>query len=251
MSFSSNILLSISENDIYTSSELPRNSLSSKKDDLINKSRSTFDISSEDKNSNRTSSKFPKNLFFTLDVSPIKKRSKISIQIEESKNKENIEQVFSDEDYDDYLSDFEEYNIDDENKLNYEFNQIKKFNIYFHFSFNKKRKYLIRICQESFNVNNTSIYDLIEYIVHKINNANICIKYNNIEYSVSLKDIDETDEKEKLEFYKNNYEIKPYNFLTKNNCNNYCSISSLKSIGDENITLISKNELNIMIMKKF
>ena len=149
------------------------------------------------------------------------------------------------------MSDFEEYNIDDENKINYEFNQIKKFNIYFHFSFNKKRKYLIRICQESFNVNNTSIYDLIEYIVHKINNANICIKYNNIEYSVSLKGIDETDEKEKLEFYKNNYEIKPYNFLTKNNVNNYSSISSLKSIGDENITLISKNELNIMIMKKF
>ena len=58
MSFSSNILLSISENDLNTSSELPRNSLSSKKDDLINKSRSTFDISSEDKNSNRTSSKF-------------------------------------------------------------------------------------------------------------------------------------------------------------------------------------------------
>ena len=58
MSFSSNILLSISENDLNTSSELPRNSLSSKKDELINKSRSTFDISSEDKNSNRTSSKF-------------------------------------------------------------------------------------------------------------------------------------------------------------------------------------------------
>ena len=58
MSFSSNVLFSISENDLYTSSELPRNSLSSKKDELINKSRSTFDISSEDKNSNRTSSKF-------------------------------------------------------------------------------------------------------------------------------------------------------------------------------------------------
>ena len=98
MSFSSNVLLSISENDFYTSSELSRNSLSSKKDELINKSRSTFDISSEDKNFNRTSSKFPKNLFFTLDVSPIKKRSKTSIQIEESKNKENIEQEFSDED---------------------------------------------------------------------------------------------------------------------------------------------------------
>ena len=122
--------------------------------------------------------------------------------------------------------------MDNENKLDYEFNLIKQFNIYFHFSFNKKRKYLIRICQESFNANNTSLYELIEYIVHKINNANICIKYNNIEYSVSLKDIDETDEKEKLEFYKNNYEIKPYDFLTKNKGNNYNSISLLKSIED-------------------
>ena len=172
------------------------------------------------------------------------------MQIEESKIKDNIEQEFCDED--DYLSDFEEYNIGDEDKtINNEFNPIKKFNIYFHFSFNKKRKYLIRICQESFNANNTSIYDLIEYIVHKINNANICIKYNNIDYSISLKNIDESDEKEKLEFYKNNYEIKPYNFLTKNNGNNYSSISLLKSIEDDNITLFSKNELNIMIMKKF
>ena len=224
MSFSSNVLFSISENDLNTSSELPRNSLSSKKDDLINKSRSTFDISSEDKNSNRTSSKFPKNLFFTLDVSPIKKRSKISIQIEESKNKENFEQVFSEEEDDDYLSDFEEYNMDNENKLNYEFNPIKKFNIYFHFSFNKKRKYLIHICNESFNVNKTPIYELIEYIVHKINDSNICIKYNNIDYSISLKDIDESDEKEKLEFYKNNYGINSFNFLKNNNAHSYRSI---------------------------
>ena len=172
------------------------------------------------------------------------------MQIEESKIKDNIEQEFCDED--DYLSDSEEYNINDEDKtINNEFNPIKKFNIYFHFSFNKKRKYLIHICNESFNVNKTPIYELIEYIVHKINDSNICIKYNNIDYSISLKDIDESDEKEKLEFYKNNYGINSFNFLTNNNAHSYSPISFLNSIEDENITLLSKNELNIMIMKKF
>ena len=136
--------------------------------------------------------------------------------------------------------------------MNYGLNPIKKFNIYFYFSFNKKRKYLIHICKESFNVNNTKIYEFIEYIVHKINNANICIKYNNIDYSISLKDIEDNDENEKFKFYSNNYEIKPYNFLTNNNNkHSYRSISLLESIEEENITLLSKDELNIMIMKKF
>ena len=128
---------------------------------------------------------------------------------------------------------------------------IKKFNIYFYFVFNKNKKYIIHICTESFNVNNFHVHELIEYIVHEINNANIIIKYNNIDYSISLKDIEENNENEKLEFYSNNYEIKPYNFLTKNNTNNYCSSSLIKSIDEENIVLLSKEVLNIMILKKF
>ena len=128
---------------------------------------------------------------------------------------------------------------------------IKKFNIYFYFVFYKNKKYIIHICTESFNVNNFHVHELIEYIVHEINNANIIIKYNNIDYSISLKDIEENNENEKLEFYSNNYEIKPYNFLTKNNTNNYCSSSLIKSIDEENIVLLSKEVLNIMILKKF
>ena len=128
---------------------------------------------------------------------------------------------------------------------------IKKFNIYFYFVFNKNKKYIIHICTESFNVNNFHVHELIEYIVHEINNANIIIKYNNIDYSISLKDIEENNENEKLEFYSNNYEIKPYNFLTKNNTRNFCSSSLIKSIDEENIVLLSKEVLNIMILKKF
>ena len=102
---------------------------------------------------------------------------------------------------------------------------IKKFSIYFYFVFNQNKKYIIHICTETFNANNFHVHELIEYIVHEINNANIIIKYNNIDYSISLKDIEENNENEKIEFYSNNYEIKPYNFLTKNNTNNYCSSS--------------------------
>ena len=128
---------------------------------------------------------------------------------------------------------------------------IKKFNIYFYFVFNKNKKYIIHICTESVNVNNFHVHELIEYIVHEINNANIIIKYNNIDYSISLKDIEENDENEKFVFYSNNYEIKPYNFLTKNNTRNFCSSSLIKSIDEENIVLLSKEVLNIMILKKF
>jgi len=109
----------------------------------------------------------------------------------------------------------------------------------------------MHICTESFNVNNFHVHELIEYIVHEINNANIIIKYNNIDYSISLKDIEENDENEKFVFYSNNYEIKPYNFLTKNNTRNFCSSSLIKSIDEENIVLLSKEVLNIMILKKF
>ena len=128
---------------------------------------------------------------------------------------------------------------------------IKKFSIYFYFVFNQNKKYIIHICTETFNANNFHVHELIEYIVHEINNANIIIKYNNIDYSISLKDIEENNENEKLEFYSNNYEIKPYNFLTKNNTRNFCSSSLIKSIDEENIVLLSKEVLNIMILKKF
>ena len=175
------------------------------------------------------------------------------MKIEESKNKENIEPEFGDED--DYLSDYEEQENNNKNNnhrnINYDFNAFKKFNIYFHFAFNKTKKYLIHICNESFRINNSiHIYNLIEYIINKINNSNIIIKYNDIDYSISVKDIEGDDEKEKIDFYINNYDIIPFNFLSEHNSHSYCSTSLLKSIKEENIVLLSKDFLNIMILKK-
>lgn len=150
----------------------------------------------------------------------------------------------------DYLSDSEEEEIVLENKniyFSHEINVIKKFNIYFYFDFNKSRKYVLPINTDSFKVNNYHVYDLIKYIVKKINDSNIVIKDENINYSVSLKDIDE--EEENMDFYINNYELKPFDY--KNNYSIYQSTDSLKTINEENITFVSKDPLNIMLIKQY
>ena len=175
--------------------------------------------------------------------------------IEENLNRDNIENEFN-EDENEYLSDLDEdfyeyYLCNESFGINYESNSIKKFNIYFHLAFNRDKKYIIYISTESFIINNTHVSELIEFIVHRINNANISIKYENIDYLISLKDTEENDEKEKFEFYNNNYEIKSYDYLTRNNTHSYCSTDLLKSINEENIILSSKDELNILIRKKF
>ena len=179
-----------------------------------------------------------------------KRKSKISMKIEESNNKEDIEQEFNDEDY---FSDFDDnYTSDESNKVNNNHTEIKNFNIYFYFEYNKRKQYIIPISTESFNVNNIHIIDLIKYVIYKINNSNILIKYDDIDYSISLKDLEDDDEEnEKLEFYNDNYEIKPFEFWTKNNCLSYSSSSLLSEIKEENLTFVSKNTLNIMLVKKF
>jgi hypothetical protein len=74
------------------------------------------------------------------------------------------------------------------------------------------------------------------------------VKDNNINYTVSLKDI---DDQENIDFYINNYEIKPFDFWTKKDCPIYSSKDSLKTIEEENISFFSKNPLNVLLMKQF
>ena len=82
----------------------------------------------------------------------------------------------------------------------------------------------------------------------KINNSNIIIKDNNIKYSVSLRDVEGLEE-ENIDFYINNYEIKPFDSLTKNDFRNFSPTDPLKSINEENISFFSKNPLNILLIK--
>ena len=127
----------------------------------------------------------------------------------------------------DYLSDCDEEDYyKNENKYIYrETNIIKKFNVTFYFEFNQKKKYVIPISTENLNVNDFYIYDLIRYIIKKINNSNINIKDSEANYSVSLKDIDEDNK----DFYVNNYEFKPYNFWSTKDCKKYFSTDLLNS----------------------
>ena len=148
------------------------------------------------------------------------------------------EEVFDDEDY--FIDLDENYNSDESQYI-----------IFFYFEFNKRKQFIIPISTESFNVNNIHVIDVIKYIIYKINNSNIIVKYNDDDYSISLKDLEDDDnEKEKMDFYNDNYEIKPYEFWNKNNSTSYCTSSLLSTINEENITLVSKKTLNVMLMKK-
>ena len=151
--------------------------------------------------------------------------------------------------YDDFEDEEKNNNIEKNKYLNNEINLIKKFNVYFYFDFNENKKYVWPISIENFYVAELHIYDLIIYIIKKINHSNFIIKDNNIKYSVSLRDVEGIKE-ENIDFYVNNYEIKPFDFLKKKDSSIFSPTDSLKLINEENISFISKNSLNVLLIKQ-
>ena len=118
-------------------------------------------------------------------------------------------------------------------------NIFSKFNIYFSFLFDKK-EFIIQIESDVFNINENNVKDLIKNIINKINDKNIIIQNDKINYIISLKDSDEQD------FYKNNYEIRTYK---EKECIIYPSDLLLSDIKATKLILVSKKYLNIMIRK--
>ena len=169
------------------------------------------------------------------------------------KEKGLVNEDSDNDNYDDYLSDFEdeEENITIANNkyLNNERNVIKKLNVYFHFYFKENKKYVFPISIENCYVADLHIYDLIIYIIKKINRSNFIIKENNIKYSISLRDVEGIKE-EIIDFYVNNYEIKPFDFWTNKDCSIFSPTDSLKLIKEENISFFSKNSLNVLLIKQ-
>ena len=160
------------------------------------------------------------------------------------------DEIMEDNNEDDYFINSDEENNDQNGRNNMNIEKdiiIKKFNAYFYFDFNKDKKFVVPVYIDSFIVNDFHIYDLIKYIVKKINDSKIIIKDNNDNYSVSLKDTDDEDN----DFYINNYELKPFEYWTNKDCKDYPPKESLKSIKEENISFFSKNPLNIFLMKQF
>jgi len=94
------------------------------------------------------------------------------------------------------------------------------------------------------------VYDLIRYIIKQINNESLTINNNSKKYIISLKE----SENEDNNFYINNFEVrkcmektlKPNKELPP-----YESNLLLNKIKEDRISLICKNNLNIMLFEKY
>ena len=188
--------------------------------------------------------KAEKSSSFPEEKTPKKRKiSKISLKLEEMKDKINSinENEFdaSTEDIDIDL-DFNEIPLFyKSNEYLKKENLFSKFNIYFSFLFDKK-EFIIQIESDVFNINENNVQDLIKNIIYKINDKNIIIQNDKINYIISLKDSDEQD------FYKNNYEIRTYK---EKECIIYPIDLLLSDIKATKLILVSKKYLNIMIRK--
>ena len=169
--------------------------------------------------------------------------SKISLQMEELKNKKKITSELNDDiSTDEYDIECDENSRETKQSVNsvnlYE-NIFSKFDIEFLFKFNKK-EFIISFESDVFNLNENKVEDLIKNAIKKINEKNFSFKENKNTYIISLKDCEEDTDKE---FYKDNYEI------TKNYSINYPYELLLNEIKDTKLNLNCKNSLNFMIRK--
>ena len=170
-------------------------------------------------------------------------KNKINENEEEESLKENDFNELNDE-----LNKLQNSNLFDNNKNN--INKYKQYNIYFYLYINKDNIFILPIQSDFFNVNKQYTHELIKNSVKKINEQKFIIKYNSINYIISLKDIE--DDEENMDFYSHNYELKickKTNFFPKDDAPCYCPDSLLKNIEKENISFILKNSLNVMLRK--
>ena len=184
-----------------------------------------------------------------------RKKSKISIQIEEYKNSKKekvhfIEEIKEDE-IDNDLIDID--NNDFENNVyssKYIVNNNKQFLIYFYLEIFQK-EFIIPIESDFFDIKKQYMYELIKNIIKIINNKKYIILNNSIKYIVSLKDSEEDND---INFYSNNFKLKRCNSKTLKPTNdflNYSSSSLLEVITEDKISFICKNPLNIMLTEKY
>ena len=174
--------------------------------------------------------------------------------MEELENKSNEvieEKIFEDDDLielKDEENELKKSNISNQNQK--DFDKIKKYIIYFYLNLNKN-SFIFPIISDNFIINKQYVYELIKNIVKIINDNNITINFNNNNYIISLKDIEDD---ENIDFYIKNYELRPCkkkNFEPKKDCPSFSSSSLLKNIENEKISFISKNQLNIMLRAKY
>ena len=181
-----------------------------------------------------------------------RKKSKISIQMEEMKKNSNEEdddtQEITEENEFEEEFDFNSKNVDFSKK---EEDNSAEFEAYFYFHLDGENEFVFPVKSDSFNKNKQYAYELIKNIIKKINEKNITIKYNNTNYTVYIKDEQDTED---ADFYTKNYELKPCkkkNFKPKNDNPSYSPNSLLKNIEKNKISFVSKSPLNIMLIEKY
>ena len=223
------------------------------------------EISSVDSNSTKLTCKnklYNLNLYIANETcSSSRKRSKISVLMEKlEKEIKEYDEIVKKEIYEDNnlsVLDNSEFEDDEDYKKNTSeiqneitMSNYKKFKVFFYFEFDENYKYVFPIESDSFNIEKQCVNELIKNIVKIINNKRLIINYKSINYFVSLKDCEDND----LNFYVNNYELKPCkkkNNFPKNDFPNYSPTSLLKNIANEKISFISKNSLNIMLFENY
>lgn len=185
-------------------------------------------------------------------ISIPRKKSKISIQMDELKNKSKDDEYFKELNGGNEFDEFENEFYSDCKKLNFvknNENKYAKFITYFHFKLNENNEYIFPIQSDTFNKSKQYVHELIKNIIKKINGKNIVINFKNVDYIVSLKDTEDED----VDFYIKNYELKPCkkkNFKPKNDCPSFSPKSLLENVDNKLISFISKSSLNIMIREK-
>ena len=209
-------------------------SLSEELNKSYDSSNLAYDITEkEEKSSSLPEEKTPKK----------RKISKISLKLEEIKDKiSSINEKDFEASTDDIDADLE---FDEIPLLSKSTEYLKKenifykYNIYFSFLFDKK-EFSVSIESDVFNIYENNVQDLIKNIIYKINEKNIIIQNDKMNYILSLKDSDEKD------FYKNNYELRTYK---KDEYIIYSSDLLLSEIKETKLNFVTKNYLNIMIRK--
>jgi hypothetical protein len=181
-----------------------------------------------------------------------RKKSKISIKMDELKNKSEDEEYYKELNDGNEFDEFENEFDSNSKKINLAKNnedKYAKFNTYFYFKLNENNEFNFPIQTDIFNKSKQYVYELIKNIIKKINEKNLVINYNNIDYIVSLKDTEEED----INFYIKNYELKPCkkkNFKPKNDCPSFSPNSLLENVDNKLISFISKNSLNLMLRER-
>ena len=165
--------------------------------------------------------------------------------VEEELEEENL--------YEEFESEAEENNyINFSNKnVNNIKSNVKKFILYFYFKINENNEFIFPIESDFLNIDMQYGYELIENIINKINSKSIIINNDSKDYSISLKNSENNNSKE---FYMKNYELRLCHKKSSKPKFDYPPLISdilLKDIINEKISIICKNNLNILMIEKY